>query len=473
MEQQRPKTRRACDRCHTQKLRCRRDETIGATKACMRCTRDNLDCVYSPPKNSQKQNAGLPASRRSTVASPYQQPVESVQYGREDGTPSGKEDDVLTSSWPLMPELRNSTGLGLDPYDLDALSDPVDLAFELNAVTGSLSPGIPPGMVQLSPVGRHSAATPSLGLSADDKPIPNLHLQARGQNTEDWIGQISDINLRLLNHASYISSLEAQALLERSDPIEQGFGIDQTFLLSQQLLDLLSVRSIDRLGRLTRHASTCAMDVPPELVLSGSQSSSTSSSSYMAPSPHSPLRNLDLATTILILSCHLRVLNIYAKTFHHLERCIQERRAPEDIHLPGMTFGAFSLHSSSSLQITLMIQLAETLLGRLHDTVSAVNYPPGPVNGPDSHRPLSDPWDEVSDSILQALKASHRDMMQTETALHHRRSTVAHEALGTPLHRVASALHTSMRSPSGLFPDLSGLPAADTAPIDANVRFCA
>ena len=41
--------RLACDRCHTQKLRCTKGEE---NEACVRCHRLKKDCVWSPPGRS-------------------------------------------------------------------------------------------------------------------------------------------------------------------------------------------------------------------------------------------------------------------------------------------------------------------------------------------------------------------------------------------------------------------------------------
>lgn len=69
------KIRRACDRCHTQKLRCKR---IEGHNTCVRCGNANLTCIFSPPGKNQKPHAGRKQSvgaassgQKSTLSSTH------------------------------------------------------------------------------------------------------------------------------------------------------------------------------------------------------------------------------------------------------------------------------------------------------------------------------------------------------------------------------------------------------------------
>lgn len=61
------KIRRACDRCHTQKLRCKR---IEGHNTCVRCANANLTCIFSPPGKNHKQH---PGRKQSVGAAPNRQ----------------------------------------------------------------------------------------------------------------------------------------------------------------------------------------------------------------------------------------------------------------------------------------------------------------------------------------------------------------------------------------------------------------
>lgn len=77
--EQPPKIRRACDRCHTQKLRCKR---IEGHHTCVRCGNANLTCIFSPPGKNQKQHLGRKQSvgaasnrQKSTLSSTHNDSV--------------------------------------------------------------------------------------------------------------------------------------------------------------------------------------------------------------------------------------------------------------------------------------------------------------------------------------------------------------------------------------------------------------
>jgi Fungal Zn(2)-Cys(6) binuclear cluster domain len=76
-----PKTRRACDRCHTQKLRCKR---IEGKNYCVRCTRAELTCIFSPPGKNQKQASSSGRNRTASTTQKNAFPSnqnESTPYG--------------------------------------------------------------------------------------------------------------------------------------------------------------------------------------------------------------------------------------------------------------------------------------------------------------------------------------------------------------------------------------------------------
>jgi hypothetical protein len=121
------------------------------------------------------------------------------------------------------------------------------------------------------------------------------------------------------------------------------------------------------------------------------------------------LKALDPASILLVLSCYLRVLEIYGKVFLHLNACINLRQGKGslvDICMPVLNFGAFSLESSRGLQITLIVQIAEQLLGRLREIILTINTETrGKIGSEDiSNGSPSFPNMMIVETTLQAIK---------------------------------------------------------------------
>lgn len=222
-----------------------------------------------------------------------------------------------------------------------------------------------------------------------------LHI-ASPQGMATWVSKVAEINISLLNLSAHVPGPEIthgqypqpESRTER----EQVFAIDRAFLLSKQLIDLLNQvfpRFVDRSNNLNLAASS---DIKT------------------SPNTSKQIRTLDPASDLLVLSCHLRVLEIYSKIFLHIENSIKQQRAPEQIRLPGLAIGVFSLHSSCGLQLTIFIHLAEILLSRLRDVMvlmDATSTDDGArhENQDYAYNDPSASLNQVVDFTLQAIKA--------------------------------------------------------------------
>lgn len=342
---------------------------------------------------------------------------------------------------------QGETTRGLEGYGLDALADASDVAFNIhwdNFSNSSLpemalsrgstgetlfAPGamtsIPsPATSGSSPARHNLLSTESLNHISVTHPVSNItspqsfsenndthFIQQRntGQELLDglpvaspqcmatWVSKVAEINISLLNLSAHFPGPEIthsqypqpESRTER----EQVFAIDQAFLLSKQLIDLLNQafpRFVDR---------------------SNSLNLAVSSNIKTSPKTSKHIRTLDPASDLLVLSCHLRVLEIYGKIFLHIENSIKQQRAPEQICLPGLAIGVFSLHSSCGLQLTIFIHLAEILLSRLRDIMILMDTTSAKGDGARHETQdcvYNDPsasLNQVADITLQAIKA--------------------------------------------------------------------
>ena len=262
-----------------------------------------------------------------------------------------------------------------------------------------------------------------------------------------WLQRVAEINVRLFEHASIIPAVQespehpqtGDRRVESSPNAldhkggsgprkeEQGseFAIDQTFLLSRQLIHILN-QVYPRF-----HQTAFSLD-PAVISPCYSQSPHRQHSSHGSHRGHNsgasnplaiydhPPASIDPGSGLLVLSCYLRVIDIYDKIFGHIRTCLAKTGTAEpltQIRLPGLTIGSFSLPSSSALQLTLFIQLAEQLLDRLRSIVALMDSTvlraandEGGSNRPDGQD--GSPLGDVTDVTLQAIRTREGEMVK-------------------------------------------------------------
>jgi hypothetical protein len=310
-------------------------------------------------------------------------------------------------------------------YDLDALADASDVDFNIrwdsfsNAslpdtnlcqattvpTSGGLTPVLSPpsldssSFLPLEKITDHPVSmvtSPRLSEHGDTEMQDTRH---EGLSMSTWVSKVAEINISLLNLSAHVRGQDTPPTSQfPAAEMERVFAIDQAFLLSQQLIDLLNQvfpRFVDRSSHGRRSS------------VASSSSSNNNNKNIDTTKPIIPIRTLDPASNLLVLSCHLRVLEIYGKIFRRIESSIkqqqQQLRTPvEQIRLPGLTIGVFSLQSSCGLQITVIIQLAKILLSRLRDIMNLMDTTTS-SNTQDSDPSAS--LNEVADITLQAIKA--------------------------------------------------------------------
>ena len=522
MEHQLPTNRRACDRCHMQKLSCKRRE---GSHTCVRCNKANLPCLLSPSKKRTHRtfSADPPrpalskqASKVSNAAAPANEPLQGKRTSktytsRQAYTHLPASIQVLTNEnisgadkQEPPPSLVRCGSQNLDPVGnrssgpCDTLSqeEQPDLDFSLmlesaascqsvldfshfvdvqtSNATSTPSPDISndaPSMIfsakspsasslaisvgymadtialqekgswisspmitegEPRPISRHNSLSPNSSSRPADwtgeqhwlsGPLADAHQvttaqQPSGVNMSAWVLSVAEVNTGLHKRAEQIPGVDTNN--PPSSQQAKVFAVDQIFLLSQRLIDLLN-QVYPRFTNGQSRPSHSSATTPCSLT--GGRDISTA---MHPPSIPTPAINLDPGSMLLVLSCHLRLLEIYEKIFFHIECWIRDRNSPNpppavDIHFPGLNIGAFSLNSSSGLQVTLVIQLVEQLLSRLRDMTLLMDASTAAVamevgSKAESGREASaNPFtslSEVGDVALQAVKSRESDTIK-------------------------------------------------------------
>ncbi|GKZ24846.1 hypothetical protein AbraCBS73388_011855 [Aspergillus brasiliensis] len=411
------KIRRACDRCHTQKLRCIRSEH---ESVCVRCARAGLVCVFSPPTRhrrspseakrlgcSQALNSAVHPTRSGALWSPDSSTLLELDPSAAP-LPSGLPAPKPVGMLDPLPTATSDPFTPVDGFNWDhllntsppiALVDltPGELALTTSTFSTSASPLSPIHPLQTSPASR-------IPPQPHRSPPEPTALPTR----TEWVAELGRLNVTLLTHAQQIAHRQPRGTPSTPSPTSATdhdfqedrptFAVDQTFLLSQQLIDLLSQQ--DALAA-TGAPAQSPPPGPPQL-------------------PRA-LRSLDPASILLVLSCHLRVLDSYSQMFAHIQAWQEHggaSLAATGIGLPALNIGAFSLPASSPrLQIAVILQLAEQLLGRLREMVLLPDVPPLAATRSVCHEMgashHSTAMHEVVSITLQAISARELGMTKT------------------------------------------------------------
>ncbi|KAJ5613793.1 hypothetical protein N7528_007447 [Penicillium herquei] len=454
--------RRACDRCHNHKLRCKRNGASG----CARCTKAGVNCVFSPSLRGRRSRQGPAvdnegdqfvcsaassnsnAQQRDNVPGPTtnQQLLHGVSerdgcVGIEEimqldlGSMDWPAQDADKSEYSLHPDLdhpvaprplsKHNEAQQIASSSSDSVMDsPKTIYTEFfatayNDVSGPQMPShsgdtsgwmtadyagetsVTPWMSQTSQMGHTSPHQLQALPCKNYQPDPNQKLVDKGRISrnnhsshqsaseedasshvsrhDNWVRRLSDINIKLYQHAALMSPRDEHALHTRSSnyssfPDDDGsflsnkdVAIDQTFMITRQLLEILN----------TQHPPSKGMD-------RGSCVRGTSSDS------------LDHGTLLLIFSSYLRLLDVYSVIFRQLHSSLSPHPSRPSTsasfnhppnpfcgtdatthgspsRFPMLSIGDFSLQAPSSLHTLLVVQLAEHLLERIYVTMQHLN----------------------------------------------------------------------------------------------------
>ncbi|KAK1983570.1 hypothetical protein LZ30DRAFT_780448 [Colletotrichum cereale] len=410
--------RKACDRCHRQKLSCKRV----ADEACERCIRLKEECTSSPSLRYRKQHqhGSTRDLARKRVSSPKRQRTEagrpvahtdlSIVKAHDVASVcsnTGFEDDGAVSSDAMLDMVDfdftfggHSAGLyqsGPNQHQpaqqtyggsMDALmSDhgdaiahswsPVHSTTSDSAFTSPTAPET--GLVgraylgSPSPYG-HMSAPGNLQGSAPQRTSRNRVRQrsrqivlrpyagGQGSSAEEWMPRITQVNSRLFELSSDLptqtDSSEEHGRSSMASTPDDGSSTTAPF-------------PIDEMFKLSRHFADILVEMSPPADV-GSPASDDGSSQIAR-----RLNSVsDPATCLFVLSTYVRLLDMYQKVFS----CIHSELTQLELgklfrswKLPGVTVGSFAVDSTPSLQMSLTIQLAEEFLLQMRRATASLD----------------------------------------------------------------------------------------------------
>ncbi|MCJ1249021.1 hypothetical protein MMC30_006243 [Trapelia coarctata] len=229
-----------------------------------------------------------------------------------------------------------------------------------------------------------------------------------------YIRKLADLNVSLHEHAATIPpqsaaspSQLAQFLAEsrstkRKTPSKlptqeetergQMFAIDQTFKLTQTLIDvlvrlhphfdsrvvqheadLLPFLSLGTIDQSTTLAPQLPLNSPDTYARTGDSIINKASQSQIRSSGNSPL---DQGTVLLILSCYHRLIDIYEAIFIHMEACIKHSITPltmdgRTFRLPPLKVGDYVAPASAAIamQMMLVIRMSSQLFNQMQEVI--------------------------------------------------------------------------------------------------------
>lgn len=254
--------------------------------------------------------------------------------------------------------------------------------------------------------------TPTKKRRAQSTGTPELSVP----NSDLWVRKVADMNIRLFEHAATLQDACCSSDLARVGTIDcsrsavigmglssvkEEFAIDTTFQLSKELVgilgDIFMTENQDRQqsgsqnndGHFTRQNQA----IPVHRNHHDSLRVEEGQTQY---DPAAVM--MDPGSSLLILSCYTRILDIFSKFFYLMATSLSTLHQ-EDSHvkgvarafvLPKLVVGNFSLNASPALQVTLIIGIIEEELERLRSQVARLD--PG-VNSTSSR------WGQVEDDV--------------------------------------------------------------------------
>ncbi|QKX58589.1 uncharacterized protein TRUGW13939_05714 [Talaromyces rugulosus] len=428
--------RRACDRCHNHKLRCKRNGASG----CLRCIKAGVNCVFSPSLRVRKSRQGPAvdseegdqslssaadsnsnAKQQDNVPGPTtNQMLHSVSdpdgcVGIEDimqfdlGSMDWSSQDADKSEYSLHPATRplskHDEAQQISLSSSDSIMESPKTTYteffaapykdvggsQMNSHPGDTSAdyasasAATPWILQTTQIGQMSPYQPQSLLSEDYQSSSNQKSVEDGGPPRYASG--GDANPRVSRRDTWVRRLSniniklyqhAALISPRSSTHSSNYGSfpdgDGSFLPNKDVaVDQTFIITLQLLEILNNQHT------PPNGSLRGT----------FADSP-------DHGTLLLIFSSYLRLLDVYSAIFHRLHTSLGPHPsrpstsasthhpsstvcgtdAPNNACLPRfptLRIGDFSLQAPSSLNALLVVQLAEQLLQRIYIAMQHLN----------------------------------------------------------------------------------------------------
>ncbi|KAL0934587.1 uncharacterized protein CTRU02_211386 [Colletotrichum truncatum] len=451
--------RKACDRCHTQKLSCKR---VG-DEACERCVRLKTQCKSSPSLRYRKQHQQRSTDDvvRRSIPSPKRQRANSGSHVAQP--------ELSIVKTQASDSTSRATGFGDHAVSPEAVLDIADFDFgfgqsslyQPNPTTVQTMPQSFPGVMEdmMPGDGISHAWSPPHSTTSDStftSPVaphidplsqvyldsPGLYRQSvrsgqsqgdvtpprrtrkyakqrtrqimlrpaasgRDSSTEEWMPQIININSRLFELSS--------SLPHQAEPSEDP-GRSVMVSSADEGSAMMTPFPVDEMFKLSRHFAEILSEMAP---IEGASPASDNER-------HQSARGFDTladpATCLFILSTYVRLLDMYHRVFsciHFQLTHLQPANLFQSWKLPGVTVGSFAVDSTPSLQMSLTIQLAEEFLLQMRQAASSLDptqRSTSTVGG--KALDTSSMFSGVVDVSFQALKRQEDGLLQELKDLH-------------------------------------------------------
>lgn len=248
-----------------------------------------------------------------------------------------------------------------------------------------------------------------------ENPMNKEHPRSEGS----LIRQLSKLNVGLYDHLGTIPPQcihdqlpDGRSVSEIRTDLTDKYSLDETFQLTQELIDIYPVF----LDAFVKGSSTHEQRTSGGNLWSGglNDSTSISTSDGIDSGPTLDLKSAtsdipvsyDHSSILLLLSCHVRILDIYDEIFKHMNQCSGQPPSVVKIRQasckrPEMRIGNYIPPPSSALpmQMMLCVQLASQLSDAAGELASHLQLPENPPT-PDST--------DSSPTITEAAKLSCR-----------------------------------------------------------------
>lgn len=198
------------------------------------------------------------------------------------------------------------------------------------------------------------------------------------------IRQLGDLSVCLYEHLAKIppTSIHDQPNNELQDT---GFSIDNTFKLTQDLIDIYPafLDTFIRGGAISgeSNAEPSQANTPLDFTMPDNIVCAESPN-HLEKSVHSSI-SYDNSSILLLLSCHVRVIEIYDELFKHMRICMDRsvdcpsHRRQAKLKTPPVKIGTFTPPPSSAIpmQMMLLIQFASQLSDNSSELAAHLQVP--------------------------------------------------------------------------------------------------
>ncbi|KAF7155842.1 hypothetical protein CNMCM5623_008722 [Aspergillus felis] len=322
-----PVTRLACNRCHQQKLRCHRSLVPG--QPCARCENAQVECIFEPPLRP-----GRPSTRRKSRSKPPS-PSKSDTVSSSVKSPQQQDDqlandpprgylseldglfDVVASECPMGSS--NDGQVSLSPFPDPSPDEPL-LSSGCKSPLNSGYLYMAPDWLHL-PMQPHSSApkTPSSSLAHGETFQPTAAITTFTLSSSSSSSSSSSTSTSSLLVASdvnfYRLSELSMTLNEFSCQLAAATATATAGAQSESVVDPPPTITIDQILAVTQSLADILSPVPTH--------NDPNNNNLQLPKPPCPRADFDYpfhvasrsspdgATSLLILSCYLRLLHLY------------------------------------------------------------------------------------------------------------------------------------------------------------------